>query len=214
MHTPYGQDSVLIQCFPSCAPQNAKEKVKKVKVLVAQSCPTLCDPRDYSLLGSCVHGISQARILEWLPCPATEDLPDPGIKLTSLCLLHWQVVSLPLAPPGKGQAKWRAQCSLESRPASFLLLGLPPALLQLAGILSCLHLISLFSLSYLRSSSDPPQHPHPNPTPHGWRTISSLAGSRCGVSFHLCTYPSQPPVSSLACLFPCLPSGYSAFILG
>ena len=84
MHTPYGQDSVLIQCFPSCAPQNAKEKVKKMKVLVAQSCPTLCDPRDYSLLGSCVHGISQARILEWLPCPTTEDLPDPGIKLTSL----------------------------------------------------------------------------------------------------------------------------------
>ena len=32
---------------------------------VAQSCPTLRDPTDCSLSGSCVHGIFQARILEW-----------------------------------------------------------------------------------------------------------------------------------------------------
>ena len=32
---------------------------------VAQSCPTLHDPVDCSLLGSSVHGISQARVLEW-----------------------------------------------------------------------------------------------------------------------------------------------------
>ena len=31
-----------------------------------QSCPTLCDPRDLSLTGSSVHGILQARILEWV----------------------------------------------------------------------------------------------------------------------------------------------------
>ena len=30
-----------------------------------QSCPTLCDPMDYSLPGSSAHGISQARVLEW-----------------------------------------------------------------------------------------------------------------------------------------------------
>ena len=34
--------------------------------LVAQSCPTHCDPRDCSPPGSSVHGISQARILEWV----------------------------------------------------------------------------------------------------------------------------------------------------
>ena len=34
--------------------------------LVAKSCPTLCDPMDYSLLGSSVHGILWARILEWV----------------------------------------------------------------------------------------------------------------------------------------------------
>ena len=38
----------------------------KVTVLVAQSCPTLCDPIDCSPPGSSVHGIFQARILEWV----------------------------------------------------------------------------------------------------------------------------------------------------
>ena len=32
---------------------------------VAQSCPTLCDPMDCSLPGSSVHGVFQARVLEW-----------------------------------------------------------------------------------------------------------------------------------------------------
>ena len=32
---------------------------------VAQSCPTLSDPMDCSLTGSSVHGIFQARVLEW-----------------------------------------------------------------------------------------------------------------------------------------------------
>ena len=40
-----------------------------VKVLVAQSCPPLCDPMDYSPPGSCVHGISLARILKWVAIP-------------------------------------------------------------------------------------------------------------------------------------------------
>ena len=33
---------------------------------VAQSCPTLCDPMDCSPPGSSVHGIFQARVLEWV----------------------------------------------------------------------------------------------------------------------------------------------------
>ena len=33
---------------------------------VTQSCPTLCDPIDYSLSGSSIHGVFQARILEWV----------------------------------------------------------------------------------------------------------------------------------------------------
>ena len=51
-----------------------------------QSCPTLCNPTDCSPLGSSVHGILQARILEGLPCPPPGDLPDPGMETKSLCL--------------------------------------------------------------------------------------------------------------------------------
>ena len=45
-------------------------KVKRsVKVLVAQSCLTLCDPMDCSPPSSSVHGILQAIILEWIAIP-------------------------------------------------------------------------------------------------------------------------------------------------
>ena len=37
--------------------------------------------------------------------PNPGDLPDRGIQPASLCLLHWQADSLPLAPPGKPQRK-------------------------------------------------------------------------------------------------------------
>ena len=37
----------------------------KSKTEVAQSCPTLSDPMDCSLPGSSIHGIFQARVLEW-----------------------------------------------------------------------------------------------------------------------------------------------------
>ena len=49
-------------------------------VLGIQSCPTLCDPMDCSLPGSSVHGISQARILEWIAISYSRDLPKAGIK--------------------------------------------------------------------------------------------------------------------------------------
>ena len=49
-----------------------------------QSCLILCYPVDCSLLGSSVHGIFQARILEWLPRPPPGNLSDPGIKPVSL----------------------------------------------------------------------------------------------------------------------------------
>ena len=38
----------------------------KVKGLVTQLCPTLCDPTDCSPPGSSVQGVLQARILEWV----------------------------------------------------------------------------------------------------------------------------------------------------
>ena len=43
-----------------------------LKVKVTQSCPTLCDPMDYT-----VHGILQARILEWVAFPFSRGSPQP-----------------------------------------------------------------------------------------------------------------------------------------
>ena len=45
---------------------------------------TCCNPTDCSPPGSSVHGILQARILEWAACPPPGDLPDTGIELSSL----------------------------------------------------------------------------------------------------------------------------------
>ena len=53
-----------------------------------QSYLTVYNPMDCSAPGSSVHGILQARILEWLPLPTPGDLPNPGIKPTSQCILH------------------------------------------------------------------------------------------------------------------------------
>ena len=51
----------------------------QMKVLVTQSCPTLCDPVDCSPPSSSVNGMLQARILEWVAIPFSKDLPNPGI---------------------------------------------------------------------------------------------------------------------------------------
>ena len=72
--------------------------VVKVKVLAAQSCPTLCNPIDSSPPGSFVHVILQARILSGLSFPSSGDLPNPGIKPRSPAL---QTDSSPSEPPGK-----------------------------------------------------------------------------------------------------------------
>ena len=69
--------------------------VFKVKVSVTQSCLTLCDPMNCSPPGSSVHGILQARILEWVAFPSPGDLSDPGIELGSPAL---QADSLLLEP--------------------------------------------------------------------------------------------------------------------
>ena len=42
-----------------------------VCVLLAQSCLTLCDPMDCGPTGSSIHGIPQARILEWVAMPSS-----------------------------------------------------------------------------------------------------------------------------------------------
>ena len=48
--------------------------------LVAQSCPTLCDPVDCGPSGSSVLGLLQARMPEWVAIPFSGDLPTQGLK--------------------------------------------------------------------------------------------------------------------------------------
>ena len=64
---------------PTCASEPRMEPlpgflIPTVGGVRAQSCPTLCDPMDYSPSGSSVHGIFQARILDWV-----------AISLSSIC---------------------------------------------------------------------------------------------------------------------------------
>ena len=47
---------------------------------VSQSCPTLCDPMDCSLPGSSVHGIFQARILEWAAISFSRRSSQPRVR--------------------------------------------------------------------------------------------------------------------------------------
>ena len=48
-----------------------------VCMLIAQSCPTLCDPMGYILPGSSVHGILQAKILKWVVIPFVKGSSGP-----------------------------------------------------------------------------------------------------------------------------------------
>ena len=52
---------------------------------VAQSCLTPSDPMDCSLPGSSVHGVFQARVLEWVPSPSPE--PAIGTHKFYMCIL-------------------------------------------------------------------------------------------------------------------------------
>ena len=53
-----------------------------VHAKLLESCPTLCDPMDYCPPGSSVHGILQARVLEWVT--NLQGFPNLGIKTVSL----------------------------------------------------------------------------------------------------------------------------------
>ena len=87
-----GFKQLLIREGRECRNKGGAVK-KQREVKVAQSCPTLCNPMD-----CIVHGILQARILEWVAFPFSMDLPNPGIEPRSPVL---QADSLPAEPLGK-----------------------------------------------------------------------------------------------------------------
>ena len=70
-------------------------------VKLLQSCPTLCDPMDCSPPGSFVRGDSPGKSTGVGGHALFQgNLPDPRLNLYLLPLLHWQVGSVPLEPPG------------------------------------------------------------------------------------------------------------------
>ena len=76
-----------------------------------QSYPTLCDPMDCSPPGSSVHGILQARTLEWVAMPSSRGSSQPRdrMQISSASCVGRRVHSLPLAPPVK--PNWSTRCN-------------------------------------------------------------------------------------------------------
>ena len=54
--------------------------------LVVQSCSALCDPVDCTLVGSSVHGILQARVLEWIAIPFSIGTSQPRDRTLVSCI--------------------------------------------------------------------------------------------------------------------------------
>ena len=72
-------------------PKLSTPPLAKKESEVSQLCQTLCNPVDCSPPGSSIHGILQARILEWVAISFSRGSSNPGIKPTSsVSLLHPQ----------------------------------------------------------------------------------------------------------------------------
>ena len=79
--------------------QEARPDPCELEMLVTQSCLTVCDPMDCSPPGSSVHGILQARILEWVAISFSRGVfPTTELKPGSPAS---EADSLPPEPPGK-----------------------------------------------------------------------------------------------------------------
>ena len=84
----------LLKCIYWDKPQASQSQHE---VLLAQSCLTLCDPMDCSPPGSCVHGIFQARTVEWVAISFSRIFPTQGLNLG---LLHCSQILYHLSHQG------------------------------------------------------------------------------------------------------------------
>ena len=66
---------------------------------VAKSCPSFCDPMDYSPPGSSLHGISQARILEWVAISFCRGSSRPRDQTHVSCISRWIFTTEPSGKP-------------------------------------------------------------------------------------------------------------------
>ena len=97
-----------IQLVPFAGEQNlvtSQEGLQTVRGMVcvclaAQLCLTFCDPMDCSLLGSSVHGLLQARILEWVAIFSSKRVSQPRDRTHGSCTDRRFFTTV---PPGKPQ---------------------------------------------------------------------------------------------------------------
>ena len=77
---------ILQSLLGSCLPRSAPLLVCVHVCSVALSCLTLCDPMDYSPPGSSVHGILQARTLEWIAISFSRGSSSPRNRTGVSCI--------------------------------------------------------------------------------------------------------------------------------
>ena len=82
----------------------------------AQSCPTLCSPMDCTCQAPLSMAFPRQEYWSGLPFPTLRDVPDPGIKPTSLVSPALAVCFFTAEPPGKPTAAAAAAKSLQSCP--------------------------------------------------------------------------------------------------
>ena len=100
--TPGQEESLSLGRVPEGQREGLRNLLRRnmcaVSCLVAQSCPTLCDPRTVLARLLCPWGFSRQEDWSRLPCPPPGDLPNPGIEPRSPAL---QADSLLSEPPEK-----------------------------------------------------------------------------------------------------------------
>ena len=126
---------------------------------VTQSCPALCNPMEYSLAGSSVHGIIQARILEWVAMPSSRGSSQPRDKP---CVSYVSCIgrqNLTIAPPGKPYTTISSVQSLSR-------VQLDPMNRSTPG-LPVYHQLPEFTQTHVHRVSDAiqPSHPLSSPSP-------------------------------------------------
>ena len=95
---------VFCQLLQPCSPLKPLDVINillLVCVCVLSHGRLFCNPMDCSLPDASVHGIFQARILEWGTISSSRDLPNPGIKPTSLASPRMTDRFFTTVPPGK-----------------------------------------------------------------------------------------------------------------
>ena len=142
---------------------------------VTQSCPTLCDPMDYSLSGSSIHEIFQARVLEWIAISFSRGSSWPrnrtrvsciaGRRFTVQLLSHVQIFATPWTAAHQAPLSFTVSWSLlklmsiESvMPSNHLILCHP--LLLLPSIFPSIRVFSSELALCIRWSKMEIQHQH------------------------------------------------------